>query len=498
MTLHSESIVQILVTKSPFDYAHPWQKKATTTSSGSGAIVAANRILTNAHVVSDGTFIKIRRAGTSAKYKATVEFISHDADLALLKVEDDSFFAGTIPLEFSPLPEIGDQVTAYGFPMGGSKITLTEGIVSRIDFIVYAHAWKWNLVCQTDAAISKGISGGPVLSSDDKIVGIAFQNNASDKNIGYIIPTQVIQQFIDDTKDGKVHGLPVLPCNGSHLENSQIREFYKMTSAMSGVRLSDIAPPRFQKAGLILPGDILLAIDGHDIANDGTIELRPRERISLLYTLVNKQLGDIVKLDLLREGKVITRSLKLDVSKSGRYLVPPMEFGAVPSYYIIAGYVFSPLTANYCRQSGNTELRKYLTELIAPANQHRKEVIVLIDTYHDDINDGFSFKNEIVSSVNGKKISAMGDLVAAFEENQEKFHLIQFETTTSEIAIHRQTATDKSQSILEKYRIPKDRSEDLPQKESILSSPSNLADCYPNKGNVNTKCRGGRETNSLY
>ena len=86
-----------------------------------------------------------------------------DCDLAILVVGDPAFFEDTVPVQFGGLPRINSTVQTCGFPMGGRQISITEGVVSRLETSVYSHSQAaQHLVVQTDAAINPGNSGGPV------------------------------------------------------------------------------------------------------------------------------------------------------------------------------------------------------------------------------------------------------------------------------------------------------------------------------------------------
>ncbi len=104
-----------------------------SSSSGSGSIISGKRILTNAHVVANQTFLEVKKYGDTKRYQAKVLQVSHEADLALLDVYDKSFFDNTTALEFGELPKMQDKVTVYGYPIGGNTISVSTGIVSRIE-----------------------------------------------------------------------------------------------------------------------------------------------------------------------------------------------------------------------------------------------------------------------------------------------------------------------------------------------------------------------------
>ncbi|MCP4667128.1 MAG: serine protease [Deltaproteobacteria bacterium] len=462
----THSIVKIYTTYNQPSYSRPWQMLGQDTRTGSGCIIDGSRILTNAHVVSDHTFIRVRRAGKADKYVAFLEAISHELDLAVLKVKDKAFFRGARPLEVGRLLRVGDRVTAYGFPRGGTRITITKGVVSRIDRRQYAHTRFSNLVCQIDAAINPGSSGGPVISQG-KIAGVSFQST-SGQNIGYMVPAPVILHFFQDLEDGKHDGVPGLPIVWQNLENPQIRSYYGMAQDHSGILVTEVSP-RFLDEKMLTPGDIMIAIDGFDVANDGTILFREGERISLGYAIDRKQVGQRIGMTVLRKGRVLSLLIPLHSPKvTYGYLIPRVRYETLPTYYTIGGLVFSPLTTNYLKiwkkwSKVPPRLKGYYYEITTKENQQRKDVVVLIDVLPDEVNVGYiDFEDSVVSKVNGKTINGMQDLVEAFEgEGKGDHHRIILEPYGREILLSRELSRKRGPMILKKYKVTADRSMDL-------------------------------------
>ena len=169
------SVVQFFTVIKQPDYYEPWKLGYQNNSGGSGVIIAGNRILTNAHVVSNQVFVQVRKSGDAKKYTGKVEFVAHDCETAVVTVDDPEFFKGTTPARFGSLPFQRDKVAAYGFPIGGDQLSITEGVVSRLEVNGYTHSGKNLLLIQTDAAINPGNSGGPVFQ-DGRLIGISFQS----------------------------------------------------------------------------------------------------------------------------------------------------------------------------------------------------------------------------------------------------------------------------------------------------------------------------------
>ena len=349
--------------------------------------------------------------------------------------------------------------------MGGTRLTVTEGVVSRIDRQEYSHSGFRNLVCQIDAAINPGASGGPVLSGD-KIAGVAFEGGGGD-NIGYMVPAPVIRHFLKDLADGAHDGTPTLPVYWQVMENAQLRAQYAMQRGQTGVLVRRVSPP-FDADDKLRRGDVLLAVDGLSIANDGTIPLRPDERISLLRAIDRKHVGDVLSMRLLRGGKERTVELRLTVAKATfPWLVAQRRYGERPTYYIVGGMVFSALTANYFDAwdewgDAPAPLRRYASTVRTTKNAAREEIVVMIDVLPDELNVGYTgFEDGVVESVNGKRIHSLNDLIAAIENHGGVRHRILFENDQGEIIFDRKLLAQRGPVILRKYRLTTDRSEDL-------------------------------------
>jgi len=458
----SEAIVKIYTVYTEYDYDMPWQLIRQGRRSGSGCIIDGRRILTNAHVVANQTFIQVKRAGEAKKYTAKVETVSHECDLAVLRVDDDALFSGIQPLELGDLPRMGDKVAVYGFPTGGDELCITEGVVSRMEYQHYSHSGAYLLAAQIDAAINPGSSGGPVVR-DGKIVGVAFQSLRSGENIGYTVPTPRIRHFLKDSKDGKYDGIPSLAIEIQTMENSSLRSKYQMDPTQTGV-LANHIPPGSPAENILRPGDVILSIDGKQIGNDGTIQFRENERTYFEQMVHDKLIGDRVSCKILREGKIMDLSLKMTVPIDSLRLVPKKQYDKEPTFYVMGGLVFQPLTRNYLgsweklREAPNHLVNYYLT---GRRSRDRKELVVLSHVLGDEMTAGYEdFKDRIISGVNGKAISSIEDLLKTVESNEDRYHIL-VDDYGNQIVLEKRKIEERGRAILDKYKIRSDRSEDL-------------------------------------
>jgi S1-C subfamily serine protease len=302
----SNSVVKVFAISRLPDPFKPWAKQGPRTGTGSGVVIEGNRILTNAHVVSYASQVEIQASGSGDKLMATVEAIAPGIDLAVLKLEDESFFKTHAPLaRASSLPEIKDAVLAYGFPTGGSSLSITKGIVSRIEFANYNMGVS-GLRIQIDAAINAGNSGGPAIAGD-KMIGLAYSRLNDAQNIGYIIPNEEIELFLKDIADGSYDGKYFVQDELQTFENPALRRFLKLDASVRGLI---VKKPFLEDAAYPLKKwDVVTHIGPFPIDSQGQVKVGADLRLGanymiqkLVQTAKNPNTATI-PLSIVRDGK---------------------------------------------------------------------------------------------------------------------------------------------------------------------------------------------------
>ena len=461
------SIVKIFSTQNYPSYTTPWQPQGIQSVTGSGVIIANHRILTNAHVVADQTLLEVQRQGSVNTYTADVEFVCHSCDLAILKVDDEAFFENAQPLEIDGLPDLQSRVNVYGFPTGGETISITEGIVSRIEVDYYVHSSDRFLLVQVDAAINPGNSGGPVISNG-KIVGIAMQTLESAENIGYIVPAPIIMHFLEDIKDGHFDGFPELDIYVQLLENPDLRRSLKLPNDVGGLLVTGVGQDN-SIGDLIQPGDVLLELDHYKIDRDGKINLEDDLRVESSHLEYLHQIGEKLPAKILRNNKVMNISIPLTPRKQR---INHKQYDRTPTYYVFAGLVFQPLTSGYLRAFHNAQypLISYIPEYTLEGYKKRipdriiskrEQTVVLSTVLPDAINRGYkNMESSVIYSVNGTPIRDMKHMIQLIESAKDEFLTI---TTDygNVITLDLEKARKRNPRILKNYQVNIDRSADL-------------------------------------
>jgi hypothetical protein len=394
--------------------------------------------------------------------------VGHDSDLAILRVDDPAFFEGIVPLEIGALPRLQDRMVVIGYPEGGDTLGITEGVVSRIEHREYAHSQANQLAAQIDAPINSGNSGGPVIK-DGRIVGVAFQGLTGPdyENIGYMVPTTVIKQFLQDVEDGHYDGVPELGLSMQKLENAAMRQKFGLDEGTTGVLLNKIYPES-PAEGRLYSDDLLLAIDGQRIENDGTIEFRKGERTYLGYLWQIKQVGEGVRFTVKRKGAVLDVDVPLRRAIGFERLVAAKRYDRVATYFIAGGLVFAPLTLNYLAEYGserdwavNAPKDLLFYYLQGEPEADRRQVVLLVKVLADELNVGYhAFVNGVIARINGRTISTIQDVGTAFAEQSGPYHVIE-DIHGYRLVLDRRKTEQSGPEILRRYRVPADRSKDL-------------------------------------
>jgi S1-C subfamily serine protease len=465
-----DAIVKIYTVHNRPNYYNPWSMYGPRRTTGSGCVIEKKRILTNAHVVSHQTFIQVRKNGDAKRYQAQVLAVSHEADLALLTVDDESFFDDVRALKFDGLPNTQQEVLVYGFPLGGDTLSITKGVLSRIEHQTYAHSSCNFLAGQIDAAINPGNSGGPVIVGTE-IVGVVMQSISSAENIGYMVPMPIIEHFMDDIEDGAYDGFPSIGVVMQDMENPSLRSRHEVPEDTTGVLVTRILVDS-PADGVLQTNDVITALAGHDVANDGTVEFRADQRTAVSYFVQEIQIGGSIDVTILREGEEMEMVLDLDRSLREDFLVQLEVYDTLPTYYIFGGIVFCPLSKNYLREWGSNWYNGAPKEFISILGSNHvtpdlDEIVFASKVLAADVNLGYhNLSNWIVTHVNEKPIRNLRDLISIIESDTDSPY-VEFKSSSGQmVVLDREKVASTHEEILELYRVQADRSSDLSETEN--------------------------------
>lgn len=335
------AVVKIHVTQRPPDLFRPWTKASSRKTAGTGVIIAGRRILTNAHVAQYASQIFVQPNQSTDKIPASVLAIAPQVDLAVLRLEDESLLdeRAALPLA-QALPSVKDTVNVYGYPIGGDDLSVTAGIVSRIEYASYSRD-TGGLRIQVDAALNPGNSGGPAVK-DGHIVGLVFSKISKADNIGYLIPVEEINTFLADVEDGTYDGKPTLYDELQTTENEALRDKLGLQTQMGGVLVRQ--PYGRDDTYPLKPWDVITHIGPHPLDNLGNVRIENDLRLDFRYMVPQLATENTVGLTVLRDGATI--DVSVPVRRKLSLLIPSLD-GAYPRHFIYGPLPFTSATQEF-------------------------------------------------------------------------------------------------------------------------------------------------------
>lgn len=297
-------------------------------------------------------------------------------------------------------------------------------------------------------------------------MGIAFQSlkNEDAENCGYVIPTPVVDHFIRDyEKNEKYTGFPGLGIEYQSLENDALRRALGMKKDQKGVLISRVNQTS-PSAECIRRGDILLEFEGVEIANDGTVSFRSGERINFTYLVSKKFSGETARVRILRNKQkpVVVRPKLLPP----RRLVPIHIKGESPSYLIIAGLFFTPVSRQFLKSEyGKDYNYEAPVHILRRSHEFPKkegeQVVVLSSVLPARVNVGYEdIVNTEVLAFNGTKVENLFQLATLLEQCREEY--MRFDLEFNQVVVlQTEEARESTEEILQTHLIPSRMSADV-------------------------------------
>lgn len=278
----------------------------TGTSSGSGIIISADgNIMTNYHVISGGTNIKVK-LNTGNEYDATVIGGDEKTDVAVIKIKANEELH-VAALGNSDEVEVGSKAVAIGNPLASELFgTVTQGVISGVNRTITVGQREMNLI-QTDAAISPGNSGGALINKYGEVIGINSVKLVSDnaEGLGFAIPINEASTIVKDLIDyGYVKGRPVIGVRDREITKELA--YYNNLLIDHGLYIMSVSEgSSAEKAGLVR-GDIIVKFDGKTV-NSSTEMNKLRDK---------HKAGDTVSITFMRgtQEKTVNLTLSEDTS----------------------------------------------------------------------------------------------------------------------------------------------------------------------------------------
>lgn len=411
-----DAVVQIIAQTAEVDLLQPYRTPQQNGRFGSGFLISENgEIITNAHVAdqAQAIWIKIPSLG-KAIVDVEVVGIAPERDLALLKISDAGLahikqVLGRVPylkLGDSDLVHRVDEILALGYPLGQSSVKSTSGVVSGRE-----HIGGRSLI-QISAAINPGSSGGPAMSLNGEVAGIACSGIVQAQNVGYVIPVNELKMILSDLRVTPLLKRPFLGVlyNAASFEMTE----YLKNPLPGGCYVIDVYEGSpLAKAG-VKPGDMIYEINGHKIDIYGDLNVPwSEDKLSVVDYVSMLEVGNTVHVVLYRNGKKKEVDFKFDYSQPApvRKIYPGYE---EIEYEIFAGMLIQPLSLNHIPAlvQNAPSLARYLkfeeqmkpalvvTHVVPNSQAQRLEVVT---------------EGTVITEINDKKVGTLSELRSALK-----------------------------------------------------------------------------------
>ena len=352
---------------------------------GSGFLISPDgEIVTNNHVVDGATAIKVR---LSDGREMTAHVVGSDpmTDVALIKLEDASGLP-TVKFGASDKLRVGDAVVAVGNPFGLGG-TVTSGIVSALGRDI--NSGPYDNFIQTDAAINKGNSGGPLFNTAGEVVGMntaIFSPSGGSVGIGFSVPAETIRSVVDQLRD---HGSVSRGWLGVQIQrvNEDLAQALGLPKA-EGALVAEVQPDSPAAAAKLQSGDVIVAVNGKAVD----------DKHGLPAMIAEIAAGQSAELKILRDGKPQTVTVTIGALSADK-LASGSAQGNQPAPETLAlGISVQPLEPDLAAQMGlPPDTKGLLVNEVAPDGPNA-----------DRLQPG-----DIVQEVAGKPVVSSAELTAA-------------------------------------------------------------------------------------
>ncbi|HBR95373.1 MAG TPA: hypothetical protein DEA90_14525 [Opitutae bacterium] len=447
----SAALVEIEISKTAYNYRLPWNTSSQQ-SRKNGIIIGAHQILTTADGFSGQTLCRVRKGGITNQYTANLKWINYYANIAILDVENPVFWEGMRPTRLSEnIPQSGElQIIRWR----NGRIEERAAEIVRLSIGKSKMSYVNHLTVSASTEMD-GTGWAEVILSDNEIVGLTSSYSNDKLNI---LPAPFIASVLKQQTSGQDLGIGHFDFSVMSGKNPALLQSKGMTNTDIGVVVTKVGAHRLA-ANTLHVGDVLLAINGFEIDNDGKYIDPTYGRLSL-YGLAtrDKHAGETLPMRIWRDHQELTIDYILPRAAFEKDLVPQHLYDQAPEYLIAGGLLFQPITGPYLRTYGKNKpllLDYYSYQAELP---ERHGLVILSSVIPDDYNHGYeSIRQLIVDRINGQTIHTLADISKALAQPQDEFHRIEFmpDQGLKHMVLDAATMEAATQRILKHYNIPK-------------------------------------------
>ncbi len=396
---------------------HPWAEHWLEPRSGTGVVLTDHRILTGANVVANAVNVRVRRADRPDTFTARVLSVARDVDLALLTVDDTTFFDGLDARPLAPLPRVGSRVDACTFGESHVKPRRDRVRISGIDMSYVGTSSLPVPLLEDDYGLLGHDASCAALFDRGGLVGMSVlaAHDDGELPLWHTIASPVVRQFLDDVADGTRDGMPVLPLDLQQTTHPALRAALGAPAGLQGARVCSCGE---SLGDVVREGDLLTRIDGLAVDAYGSVDAPGVGLVDWRWAVQRHQLGDEIELEIVRRGVPRTVRVRLRDTAPTRIPFPMWNEDAAPTppaYAFVGSWVFTDLTPEmYFGRSCIVDplwpspVRWTAARLAAQTVAWLPSRVYLSRAVGDDLSRGYP--NGVVVSVQGRTVETMRDV----------------------------------------------------------------------------------------
>jgi S1-C subfamily serine protease len=439
----ARSVVKIYSRLSRPDINKPWARLPPLDEEGSGFVIEGKRILTSAHFVLYSSELQIKAGEAGDKLSAKVVAVAPALDIAVLKLDDESFFDSHPPVaRWNDLPRTRDVASIYGFPSDSANVSTSRISVANIEFAPYFSGVS-GLRIRLNGEFGAGVSGGPVLVNEH-MIGMACEHPGASPSFGFVIPVEEINLFVDTAVNGTYRGKPAMHDVLQKLENPALREFLKLDNSVHGMVVATPGNPETPNGVPQLHAwDVVTQLGFEGIDDQGMVRIGDSGRVGYAYMVQKSVRAGRVPSNVVRTSMSFRFEIPAETSRP--MLIPEAE-GAYPSYFVFGPIVFSAATSQVVSViSASPPLQSILSYRGSPLVTRRTDrpgfdgeqlVYVPCPFFPHKLALGYGDPTLlVVKSVNGVAIRNLNHLVEVIRDSTDDFVTIEFVERDSEIMV---------------------------------------------------------------
>ncbi len=456
----SISVLRVNATGQAYDFFRPWMKKPPGTRRGLGTLIEGGRLLVTAELVANATFIELEKAATAEKSSATVERVDYESNLAILQPDNPTFVAGMKPLSLDKGVRVGGRAIILQLEQNG-EIAETEGTVTSIAISGYPFDNMGLLIFRLSAPLQQrdGSFTLPAVRNGN-LLGLLMRYDARSQTAD-LIPSPVIAHFLKEAANPTYAGFSRAGLAFSSTRDPQLRRYIGLNEP-GGVYVTEVLKGgAAAKAGL-KTGDVVLAVDGRAIDQDGNYEDPEWGRIAFSHiTNTIFHPGDTVNFRVFRDGAISEIPVTLQARDRSKIISEPYMVDQAPRYVILGGVVFMELSRSYLQEWGgdwSKDAPQRLVFLDAFQNElpeDRGKIVFISQILPTQETLGYeNIENLVVDKINGKEIKSLDDVITAVKSPVDGFQKIELDEDPGVIFLDAQAIEAHRDALIQKYALP--------------------------------------------